>query len=136
MTSKSTPNTDFASWTKAQLADWLMSSEAGQELAEIGGTKGMRKAELVELAERMSPATPAPAKKSAAKRTGKRAAKTTDVGEGRFLLSENPDTFTCTVCGETKRSTSFPTVKSGDTELRKSECRICRGLRTGTLELA
>lgn len=48
---------------------------------------------------------------------------------GRFLLSENPDTFRCSSCKQLRPSSSFPTVKSGEPELRKDECRSCRTAR-------
>jgi hypothetical protein len=54
-TTKTTTDINFAKLTKPQLLDWLMSSEAGQELREIGAaTKKMSKAELLELAETVS----------------------------------------------------------------------------------
>jgi hypothetical protein len=71
-----------------------------------------------------TPTSPTVAVKSTpTKRAAKAAVKRGEVV--RFNTSENPETFPCSSCGEQRPTSSFPTVASGNPEVRKSECRRC-----------
>lgn len=113
-------NVELDRHTVAQLRGYLVEQN-------VDVPKGAKKAELVELAlvARYGPSHVA--KATPAKRTAKKAAARKSVVT--FTMTDFPETFPCTVCGEERPTTSFPTVKSGEPEVRKSECRNCRSAR-------
>jgi len=114
------PNVELDRHTVAQLQSYLAEQN-------VDVPKGAKKAELVELAlvTRYGPSHVA--KATPAKRTAKKAAARKSVVT--FTMTDFPETFPCTVCSEERPTTSFPTVKSGEPEVRKSECRNCRSAR-------